>query len=209
MEKAAIKTKAGCILQGKCIFVPPPLVVEKIIDVPQLKFVEKILEIEKVAEIEVDKIVEVPVVTVVEVEKIVVKCVVAPPAVNVECQAKESIIRAECILSAPLAAHRDEIQKKIDEHKGRHPGGTRPGCESSRSTWNVFSIVSTRLSVRRCVASLVGTIHRHDRAHRCKSSSQRCGPGSHSVYGKGGGLYCRGAIQPIRASMQCCRHESK
>ena len=50
------------------------------------------------------------------------------PCVDVECEAKESIIRAECVLAAPLAAHQAEFQKKIDEHKGRYPGGTLP-CE--------------------------------------------------------------------------------
>ena len=52
--------------------------------------------------------------------------VVVPHVADAECQAKENTIRAECILAAPVAVHKQEFQRKIDEHQGRYPGGTLP-----------------------------------------------------------------------------------
>ena len=43
-----------------------------------------------------------------------------------ECQAMDSIIRAECALAASESVHREEFQKKIDEHQARYPGGKLP-----------------------------------------------------------------------------------
>ena len=125
-------------LQGKGIFVPPPLVqtvekfvevpriVEKIVEVPTIEYVEKIVEVERIVNILVEKIVEVPVAQTVEVEKVVHTSVEAAIGVDIACEAKEKIIRAECILGAPVAVHRAEFEKKIKLHQARHPGGRLP-----------------------------------------------------------------------------------
>ena len=115
-SQPSAKGKGSGNLQGKGIFVPPPLVqtVEKIVEVPVLKYVD-------VPQVQmVEKIVEV------EVEKIVYKHVEARVGVDVACEAKENTIRAECLLSAPVAAHRAEFESKIAEHKTRYPGGMLP-----------------------------------------------------------------------------------
>ena len=70
--------------------------------------------------------VEVPVVQTVEVEKFVHETVQAPICADIACEARENIIRAECLLSAPVAAHRAEFEEKINEHRTRYPGGMLP-----------------------------------------------------------------------------------
>ena len=148
------KTVKSSGLSGKGIYVPPPLIetVEKIVEVPtvieKVQTVEKIVEVptvvekiievpqvqvvEKVVEkvIEIDKIVEVPMVQTVEKERIVEKVIEVPcksmSTVSVECQAKDTLIRAETDLSAPESEHRAEMERRIAAHKARYPGGQLP-----------------------------------------------------------------------------------
>ena len=112
-------------MQGKGIFVPPPLVqtVEKIVEVLKIEYIEvpKVQIIEKVVEIEVEKIVE----NTVEVVKVVDESL-AKPVADFAAQAVERTIAKEVALCAPESLHRLEFNAKVSAHEAKHPNGTLP-----------------------------------------------------------------------------------
>ena len=126
-----------CGVQGKGIFVPPPLIqtVEKIVEVPMVQEVVKYITCEKIVEVPkieyvpqvqvIEKIVEIE--KILEIEKVIeVEKLVEAPSCHFAVQANESTIVAELALSAPEAEHRFEYNHKVAAHEAKHPNGTLP-----------------------------------------------------------------------------------
>ena len=91
------------------------------------------------------------------------------------CQAIDSVIRAECVASAPEAHHRSEYQKKVKEHQTRHPGGRLPNelCGFSDYT----KLISTRLDMAerakmKCLSC--GQYRGHDGISKTFADNARC-----------------------------------
>ena len=81
-----------------------------------------------------------------EVEKLVESSsAYAHGVVHAECQAIDSVIRAECVASAPEAFHRSEFQKKVKEHQTRYPGGRLPNDLHGFSDY--MKVINARLDV--------------------------------------------------------------